>query len=299
MDDEVRSGQRLDGPLAEQAVGIGDEAYDQTISMSSESGRGLCEGTRKECAPGGILRAEAQMGRRAGLILCVAGMALAQTQDKGVNFYSIEREMALGDSFAAQFRRDVTTATDQRLDDLGNRLASQALRFRYRFFVFDDGRLGGNAVYGAAWPADWGTLNIDEAIAVAAGTVFVPRKLMGRADPELAAILAHAIGHVELRHATRALTRRELMGIALRAAAESTVLGMETQMDLGMLKVDWAFEMQADLFAVQLLRKAGFDPQALVSYLRSLPAPARPAFSMYPLPEHRAAAAEKAIAELK
>jgi predicted Zn-dependent protease len=239
------------------------------------------------------------MGRRAGLILCVAGMALAQTQDKGVNFYSIEREMALGDSFAAEFRRDVTTATDRRLDDLGNRLVSQALRFRYRFFVFDDGRPVGNAVYGAAWPSDWGTLNIGEAIAVAGGTIFVPRKLMGRADAERAAILAHAIGHVELRHATRALTKRELMGIALRAAAASTLVGMETQADLGMLKVDRTFEMQADFFAIQLLRKAGFDPQALVPYLRSLPVSTKPAFSIYPLPEHRAAAAEKAIAELK
>jgi predicted Zn-dependent protease len=239
---------------------------------------------------------------KAALLLpAVAAIAMAQQPaDKGVNFYSLEREIALGDAFADQFRQTVTATTDPRLDRIGARLTVQTTRFQYRFFVFDGGVSSTDLSASAASPADWRRLRIDEAIAVAGGTIFVPRHLLARDDAQLAAILAHAIGHVELRNATRAMTHQELIVIGMQTAQLATwaPVGANTQIELATLKLHRNFELAADLFAVPLLHKAGFDPAGLVAWLRGLPPPARIAFSPYPAPEHRAAAAEKAIAEL-
>jgi predicted Zn-dependent protease len=194
-----------------------------------------------------------------------------------INFYSLEREIALGDSLADQFRQIVTTSADPRLNRIGVRLAAQTTRFQYRFFVFDGG-----------------TASADDPTAIPGGWIFVPRHLLARDDAQLAAILAHAIGHVDLRHATRAMTRQELTAIGLQMVPVQP--GM--QMELAMRKLDRSFELAADLYAVQLLHKAGFDPSGLVIWLHSLPPPAKIAFSPYPAPDQRAAAAEKAIAEL-
>ncbi|PWT88261.1 MAG: hypothetical protein C5B56_09085 [Proteobacteria bacterium] len=200
-----------------------------------------------------------------------------------VNFYSLEREIALGDSLADQFRQTATTSADPRLDQIGARLAAQTTRFQYRFFVFDGG-----------------AASADEPTAIPGGWIFVPRRLLARDDAQLAAILAHAIGHIDLRHATRAMTRQELTAIGVQTAqtAAPSPVGTDLQIDLAMRKLDRSFELAADLFAVQLLHRAGFDPAALVTWVRSLPPPAKLAFSPYPAPEQRAAAAEKAIAEL-
>jgi predicted Zn-dependent protease len=239
------------------------------------------------------------MGVKVGLILVLAGIALAQQPtDKGINFYSLEREVALGESFAAQFERDVTATTDPRLDQIGNRLAARTARFQYRFFVFDGGTPSEDTVASAALPADWRRLQIDEAIAVAGGAIFVRRQLLARNDGELAAILAHAIGHVDLRHATRIMARRELNTIGLQAAQANLPARPNLQFDMATRKLDRSFEREADFFAVQLLRKSGFDPNALVNWLLSLPVTDKPVFSPYPLPADRAAAAEKAIAAL-
>jgi predicted Zn-dependent protease len=67
-------------------------------------------------------------------------------------------------------------------------------------------------------------------------------------------------------------------------------------MAAAMLNFRRRYERAADLHAIQLLKNAGFDPAGLIDYLRTLPAPEHSMLSPYPLPEHRIAAAEKAIA---
>src|SRR5262245_17430907 len=128
------------------------------------------------------------MDKKAAFLLpALAAIAVAQQPaDKGVNFYSLEREIALGDAFADQFQHAVSASADPRLDRIGARLAAQTTRFRYRFFVFDGGTPSNDLTASAASPADWRRLQIDEAIAVAGGAIFVPRHLLARDDGQLA-----------------------------------------------------------------------------------------------------------------
>src|ERR1035437_6753004 len=63
---------------------------------------------------------------------------------RGVNFYSIEKEQALGAQLAADYRRQTrvfdTTSVNAYLDELGQRLAAQApaTGFTFTFELVDD-----------------------------------------------------------------------------------------------------------------------------------------------------------------
>ena len=153
----------------------------------------------------------------------------------------------------------------------------------------------------AAFPADWRRIQIDEAIAIAGGTIFVPRALLSRDDSQLAAILAHAIGHIALRHPTVGMTRGELDQVENQAA--SRAMPDEATMRLKAITVnrfafDRSCEIAADAYAVKLLRDSSLDPAVLLTYLRTLPVPQNKDMSVYPLPAERVEAAQKAIAGL-
>jgi beta-barrel assembly-enhancing protease len=131
----------------------------------------------------------------------MAGTAAAQ----GVNFYSLEREFALGEQLARNFQRNVrpveTPAALAYIEAIGRRLTSEigGPAFEYRFALFIDDR----------GPAP-------EVVAFPGGLLFVPSSLIlgVRDEDDLAGMLAHAIAHVAARDGTRLSTRTELMNIA-------------------------------------------------------------------------------------
>lgn len=225
---------------------------------------------------------------KAFLLAGFAGLLAAQSPPgAGVNFYSHEREAALGSEFAAAFQRAIPTSTDARVDRIGARIAAHTTQARCAFHTFEAG-------VDALPAADWRRLDLDEAIAVPGCTVFLPRRLLARDDGQLAAILAHALAHVELRHATRLMTRRELATIAARGAMPQGVNPIPIEVSTA--AVNRSFEREADFHAVQLLQRAGFDPLALVEYLRTLPMPEQAVLSAYPKPADRIKTVEQAIA---
>src|SRR5260370_10360938 len=126
----------------------------------------------------------------------------------------------------------------------------------------------------AAFPADWRRLDLDEAIAVAGGLIFVPRRLLSRDDDQLTVILAHAIGHIALRHPTVGMTRGELAQVEVQAASRAIPEGA-AQRVWAVAQNRFAFdrdcESAADGYAVRLLHQAGLDPATLLAYLSALP----------------------------
>ena len=57
-------------------------------------------------------------------------------------------------------------------------------------------------------------------------------------------------------------------------------------------------EIEADGYAVKLLKDIGADPARLLTYLRALPPPQNKEMSVYPAPAKRIEAAQKSIAAL-
>ena len=236
------------------------------------------------------------------LPLAFAAVSLAQQPSSRLdNYYSLETEAELGERFATQLQAKITAAPEPRLDHIGNRLVPHVPEFHYRFVAFDGGQPSQDAAPAAAFPADWRRLEIDEAIAVAGGMIFVPRRLLSRDDAQLTAILAHAMGHIALRHPTIGLTRGELAQVEVQVASRSMPDEAPQRLRAVALKrfaFDRACETAADEYAARLLHDVGVDPRALLEYLQTLPAPQNKEFAVYPAATDRVDAARAAIAGL-
>jgi Zn-dependent protease with chaperone function len=91
----------------------------------------------------------------------------------------------------------------------------------------------------------------------------------GRA--ELMGVLGHEIGHIERRHATRAMT-----GSSLTAALSATLFGDFSAVAAGVpavltqMQYSRAMELEADAWAVDALDRNGLGPDVLADALRAL-----------------------------
>ncbi len=215
------------------------------------------------------------------LLLVAATAALAQTSANGVNFFSIEKEIALGNQLAAEFQAHQETQPDAHLQAIGDRLAAQTDgTFQYRFLT-----------YATEIPAA-------EPVALPGGPVFVAQSMLSADNDSLAAILAHAIAHIALRHYTREETQRDLMEIGAKQAPLAGNASVRQAMDFRIAQSNRRFDLDADQLAVKLMIGAGYDPQAIVRWLQSLPVPkANLALGDRPSPDPRVLAVQKAIAQ--
>lgn len=114
------------------------------------------------------------------------------------------------------------------------------------------------------------------------GYIYIYSGLLNKIDePELAAILAHEVGHVAAKHSVKrmqsALGYNLLISIALAgfgsknpALAEGMANVSGTVYDLLSLGYSREDELFADKLAVRYLRRAGYDPYAAVRVLELL-----------------------------
>jgi predicted Zn-dependent protease len=215
------------------------------------------------------------------LSLATLSAALAQTpSSKGVNFFSIEKEIDLGKQLAAETQTSLRAQPDARLQAIGDKLAAKTDgAFQYRFFVY-------------------ATVNPQsEPIALPGGPVFVAQSMASTDDSETAAILAHAVAHIALRHYTREMTRTDLMEIGRKGLPPN--LGSASSspaIEMGMAQLKQGFELDADRLAARLMIDAGYDPQALVRWLQSLPVPPKTGpLDDFPAPSRRIEVVQQAI----
>ena len=88
---------------------------------------------------------------------------------------------------------------------------------------------------------------------------------------ELLGVLGHEVGHIEQRHATRAMT-----GSSLTAALSATLFGDFSAVAAGVpavltqMQYSRAMELEADAWAVDVLRRNGLGPEVLADALRDL-----------------------------
>ena len=233
-------------------------------------------------------------------LLLVCATLSAQTPGPapgGVNFYSIEKEKALGAQLAVEYRRQQrvfdASSVNAYLNELGQRLAAQApaTGFNYTFELVDDDN---------TW--------IHEAAAFPGGPVFVPASLVLAAadEEELAGMLAHAIAHIATRRETRQMTQGQF---AYQATVPLIMMGgwsgyairQGNALPTGFFAFQRKNELESDQLAVRILSSAGYDPHALARYIeRVQPAdpPLRNATAPYPDKDQRLAALQSAIRQL-
>jgi beta-barrel assembly-enhancing protease len=215
---------------------------------------------------------------------------------KGINFYSLDREVALGKQMSREVEREARMVYDGAIAEYVNRLGQNLVR---------------NSE--AKVPFNIKVIDSDEvnAFALPGGFMYVNTGLVLRADSEaeLAGVMAHEIAHVAARHGTRQATRGELInygsipliflggwvGYAVRQAAAIAV-------PMGFLRFSRGMETEADYLGLQYVYRSGYDPLAFVDFFekieameRSRPGSIAKVFSTHPMTGDRIRHAQKEI----
>jgi len=214
----------------------------------------------------------------------------------GVNFYSLEKERALGRELAKEVEAQANIVTDPVVTEYVNRLGQQIVRN-------SDARV----------PFTIKVVDNDEinAFALPGGFFYVNTGLLLAADneAELAGVMAHEIAHVAARHATRNATRAEIWNIASLPLifvggpvgyAVRQVAGLAVPMSF--LKFSRDAEREADLLGLEYQYKAGYDPASFVQFFEKLHATEKQkhsalakAFSTHPMTDDRIKRAQQGI----
>lgn len=218
---------------------------------------------------------------------------------KGVNFYSLQKEIALGKSMAQEVERDSKIIDDPVIAEYVNRVGQNLVRNSDAKVPFTIKVVDSEEVNAFALPG---------------GFFFVNSGLILKADSEaeLAGVMAHEIAHVAARHGTRQATRGEIVNIAslpLLFMGGWTGYAIEEAasmaIPLGFLKFSRGFESEADMLGLEYMYKAGYDPTAFVDFFEKIqslekkkPSAVSRVFSTHPLTDDRIKAAQKNIEEI-
>jgi beta-barrel assembly-enhancing protease len=220
---------------------------------------------------------------------------------KGVNFYSLEREIALGKQLAQEVERSSKLIDDPVVTEYVNRVGQNLVRN-------SDARV----------PFTIKVIDSDEvnAFALPGGFFYVNSGLILRAqeESELAGVMAHEISHVTARHGTKNATKGELMQLATIPlillgpggwAGYGIYEGLNLAIPITYLKFSRDAEREADFLGLQYMYKAGYDPNSFVTFFERIQADEkrRPGtipkvFSTHPPTPDRIESAQKEIARI-
>ncbi|MBZ5590901.1 MAG: M48 family metalloprotease [Acidobacteriia bacterium] len=186
----------------------------------------------------------------------------------GLNFFSKQQDVQLGQEAATEVRKQVTVVQNQFLQEyiqrIGKRLTAQpeAGDWPFNFTVILDPNIN--------------------AFALPGGPMFVNSGTIANAENEaqIAGVMGHEMSHVILRHGTKQASKANLLQIpAMLAGAvvgDSSLLGELTKLGIGvganslLLKYSRDDESQADALGTHLMAEAGYNPIELAHFFQKL-----------------------------
>jgi predicted Zn-dependent protease len=183
---------------------------------------------------------------------------------KGINWYSIEKEIAMGKQYANEIERQAKIVDDPTIAEYVNRVGQNLVRN-------SDCKV----------PVTIKVIDTDEpnAMALPGGFFYVNTGLLTLAEneSEVAGVMGHEIAHIAARHGTKQATRGQLVILAtipLIFMGGWTGYGIRQAVSIlipiGFLQFSRAFESEADLLGLEYMYKAGYDPNGFVDFFERL-----------------------------
>src|SRR3989441_2620903 len=220
---------------------------------------------------------------------------------KGVNLFSLEREISLGKGLAQEVEKSSKLIDDPIVTEYVNRVGQNLVRN-------SDAKV----------PFTIKVIDSDEvnAFALPGGFFYVNSGLILRAqeESELAGVMAHEIAHVAARHGTKQATKGDIVQLASIPAmifipygwaGYAAYQGANFLIPMTFLKFSRDIEREADFLGLQYMYKAGYDPNSYVTFFERIQADEkrRPgtigkAFSTHPPTPERIENTQKEIARI-
>lgn len=183
-----------------------------------------------------------------------------------INFYSFDKEVAIGRQFAQEVDRSAKLVEDPIIVEYINKVGQNLV-------LHSDAKV----------PFTIKVIDSDEinAFALPGGFFYVNKGLILAADneAELAGPMSHEIAHVAARHGVEQASKGQIVnwgslpliflggwgGFAVRQAASLAI-------PMGFLKFNRSAEYEADILGVQYLWASGYDPHAMATFFEKLQA---------------------------
>ena len=220
--------------------------------------------------------------------------------EKGMgNWYGLEKQIALGKQISQQVESQSKVISDPVVSEYINRLGQNLVRNSDSQVPFTIKVIDSDDINAFALPG--GFFYVNSGLILAADE-----------EAELAGVMAHEIAHVAACHAAREQSRANLAQLATiplifvggpigYAAYEGAGLAVP----LTFLKFSRGFEAQADYLGVEYMYKAGYDPQAFVSFFEKVqvqekkkPGTISKAFATHPQTPDRIEKTQEEIAKI-
>ena len=218
---------------------------------------------------------------------------------KGLNFYSIEKEIAIGKQMAQEVERQAKIVDDPIVAEYINRVGQNLVRN-------SDAKV----------PFTIKVIDAEEinAFALPGGFFFVNTGVITAADneAEMAGVMAHEIAHVAARNGMKQQTRGDIvnymsipMAIFLGGWTGYAIQqGAQLAIPIGFLSFSRSFEAEADMLGLQYMYKTGYDPNSFVDFFEKVqsqekrkPGSMAKVFSSHPMTDDRIKSAQKNIQE--
>jgi predicted Zn-dependent protease len=184
------------------------------------------------------------------------------------NWYSTDSEIKMGRGYAAEIDKSTKFITDPVIEEYVNRVGQNIVKnsdckVPFTIKIIDSDEINAMALPGGFFYVNSGLiLNADE-------------------EAEMAGVMAHEVAHVCAHHAAREMTRMNYaqlgtIPLIMMTGYSWTGYGIyeaaQFAVPITFLKFSRDFEAQADYLGIQYMYKAGYDPQAFISFFEKVQA---------------------------
>ncbi len=185
---------------------------------------------------------------------------------RNLNFYSIEREIALGKRLSMQIEQNVKLINDPEINEYVNRVGQNLVRnsdskVPFTIKIVDSDQINAFALPGGFFYVNSGLITSAES------------------ESELAGVMAHEIAHVTARHGTEQATQGQIANYAMLplifmggALGYGLYQAAGFLIPLKFLHFSRKAETEADFLGLQYLYKTGYDPTSSVSFFEKIQA---------------------------